>query len=254
MPSDDVPAVKAAATSFEVLEAVRELDGAGVSEIARHLDRSKSGVFKHVKTLAGGGYLVQQGNEYRIGLGMWALGSGTLERFPTENAENAVDSLEASVDRTVSLALYEAGNAVVAYVNGASATEAIGRSRGDTLPLHATAAGKVILAYAPAEARDQVLNGDLSSFTGETITDPAALRSQLEEVRKRRTAVDRGEYVADVECVAAPIVRSPENPVGAITVSGTPDEQDGGPIEDGVEALLVSASRSVENSIGRVEE
>lgn len=251
MAKDNAPAVKAAAASFEVLEAVRELDGAGVSEIARHLDRSKSGVFKHVNTLADGGYLVRRGNEYHVGLGTWALGAHILGRFPTANAENAVDSLAASVGRTVSLVLYEAGNAVVAYVNTAPDEEAAGRSTGDRLPLHATAAGKVILAYAPAETREQALADDLTSFTDETITDAETLRSELEAVQQRRTAVDREEYVGGIERVAAPIVRSPGDPVGAIAISDTTTDQDGTLIEEGVQGLLVSASRSVENSMGR---
>jgi len=251
--TDDGRYVSAAATSFEVLEAVRELDGAGVSAIARHLDRSKSGVFKHVKTLAAGGYLVQRADEYHVGLGTWALGTDTLDRFPTDNAENAVDSLAASVDRTVSLVLYEAETAVVAYVNDAPSTEGVGPARGDTQPLHATATGKVILAYAPAETRERVLDADLRSFTDETVTDPDALRTELEGIRQRRTAVDREEYVEGVECVAAPIVRSPGDPVGAIAISETTAGLDGVPVEEGAQGLLVSASRSVENSMGRDE-
>ncbi|MCU4801951.1 IclR family transcriptional regulator [Halobacteria archaeon HArc-gm2] len=251
MTEDDARLVNAAATCFEVLEAVRELDGAGVSAIARHLGRSKSGVFKHVKTLAAGGYLVQQGHEYHVGLGTWALGTDTLERFPTENGENAVDSLAASVDRTVALVLYEAETAVVTYVNNAASTEGVGPARGDTQPLHATAAGKVILAYAGETVRERVLEGDLTSSTGEQVTDPDALRAELEAVRQRRTAVDREEYVEGVECVAAPIVRSPGDPVGAIVISGTTDDLDGTPIEEGTQGLLVSASRSVENAMGR---
>lgn len=251
MTRDGAPAVKAAATSFAVLEAVRELDGAGVSEIARHLDRSKSGVFKHVKTLAGGGYLVRRGDEYRVGLGLWALGATTLDRFPTADAEKAVDSLAASVDRTVSLILYEAGSAVVTYVNDASAAGGISRARGDTLPLHATAAGKVILAYASAETVDQVIDADLTASTDETTTDPETLRAELDEIRKHRTAVDREEFVDGVECVAAPIVRLSGDPAGAISISGSTADRDGPPVEEGVQGLLVSASRSVENAMGR---
>lgn len=251
MINDDGPAVKAAAASFEVLEAVRELDGAGISEIARHLDRSKSGVFKHVNTLADGGYLVQRGDEYHVGLGAWALGTRVLDRFPTDEAENAVDSLAASVDRTVSLVLYEDGNAVVTYVNDGPGDEASGLSPGDRLPLHATAGGKVILAYAPAETQDRVLETGLTSFTDETITDAETIRSELEAVQQRRTAVEREEYVDGVECVAAPIVRSPGDPVGAIAISDTIPDDGGTPIEEGTQGLLVSASRSVENSLGR---
>lgn len=249
MAQGDEPFVKAARTSFEVLEGVRELDGAGISELARHLDRSKNGVYKHIKTLAAEGYLVQREDSYHVGLGTWALGTGALDHFPLEQGENAVDSLAASVDRTVSLVLYEEAESVISYVNEYSGGDSIGRSVGDRLPLHATAAGKVILAYAGEDTIERLIHDDLPSFTDETITDPDALRSELTTIRERRTAVDREEYAEGVECVAAPIVRTPGDPVGAITISGTTAELAGTPIETRVEGILVSASRSVENSL-----
>lgn len=242
--------VKATGTSFEVLEAVRELDGAGVSEIARHLDRSKSGVYKHVRTLADGGYLVRQGDGYSVGLGLWALGASARDRLPIEEGIDAVDSLAASVDRPVSLVLYESGDAVVVHVDAPRGTGPVGHDRGDVLPLHATAAGKVVLAYASEEGRERVLDGELARFTDETVTDPAALREELNAVRERRTAVDRGEFDAGVECVAAPIVKRPGDPIGAVSVTGTIDESDAASIEDSVQGLVVSAARSVEHSLG----
>ena len=245
----DEPFVKAARTSFEVLEGVRELEGAGISELARHLDRSKNGVYKHIKTLAAEGYLVRRGDSYHVGLGTWALGTNVLDHFPLEQGETAVDSLAASVDRTVSLVLYENGEGVVAYVNDSSGSKGIGRSVGERLPLHATAAGKVVLAYAGDAAFKRVVDDELPPLTDETITDPDALRAELAAVRKRRTAVDREEYADGVECVAAPIVQGPDDPVGALVVSGTTAELDETPIESDVEGILVSASRSVENSL-----
>ena len=250
MAQGDEPFVKAARTSLEVLEGVRELDGAGISELARHLDRSKNGVYKHIKTLAAAGYLVQRGEHYHVGLGAWAIGAGALDHFTLEQVKNAVDSLAASVNRTVSLVLYENGESVVAYVNESAGRDGVGRSVGDRLPMHATAAGKVILAYAGEDTIRRLVTDDLPAFTDETITDPDALRDELETIRQRRTAIDREEYTDGVECVAAPIVRSPGNPVGAISVSETTAELDGTPIESRLEGILVSGSRSVENSLG----
>ncbi|MFC7197092.1 helix-turn-helix domain-containing protein [Halosimplex aquaticum] len=115
MTPDDGKTVQTAVTSFEILEGIRELDGAGPTALADHLDRSKSGVYKHVRTLADRGYLVEDGGEYRLGLGMWTLGAGARSEYPVEAGRRTVDSLVASVGHVASLVVYENGVASSVY-------------------------------------------------------------------------------------------------------------------------------------------
>lgn len=233
--------------SFEILEAVSELDGAGVSELARHLDRSKSGVYKHLRTLVQQGYLVTEGTTYHVGLPLWTMGAGARERFPVEAGRAAVDSLAASIDTVVSLVLYESGAAVSAYQQRPPGTERSELGVGDRYPLHATAAGKAVFAYLPeAERQSRLAADDFTALTDATITEPAALADELAAVRERRTAFERGEYAPDVRGVAAPILDA-GTPVGAIAVSGTESELGSTRLEDEIPGIVVSASRSVEN-------
>ena len=249
MADSDGPAVEATAMSFEIIEAVSELDGAGVSELARYLDRSKSGVYKHLQTLTEADYLVKTGTTYHVGLSLLTLGAGARERFPVEAGKTAVDSLAASIDNTVSLVLYERGTAVSVYQQRPPGVERTDRTVGDPYPLHATAAGKAILAYLPADERRAALDdGGRAALTESTLTDDEALADELDAVRERRTAFERGEHRRAIRGVAAPILAAGD-PSGAIAVSGTDAELDSQRLEQEIPGIVVSASRSVENAV-----
>ncbi len=87
-------------------------------------------------------------------------------------------------------------------------------------PAHVAAPTKAILAALPrSEAREVIRRLGLKRFTKNTITDRDALEGELAEAADKGYAVDRGEYLEDIRCVAAAIVDGESYPVGAITCS-----------------------------------
>jgi DNA-binding IclR family transcriptional regulator len=86
-------------------------------------------------------------------------------------------------------------------------------STGSRLPLHATGAGKVLLAHAPPDVRDQVL-GDLRRLTPYTLTHAGRLRDQLRRVREQGYATTSEEMTLGMSSVAVPVVRAPAAPGG----------------------------------------
>lgn len=246
MTDRDTADVKTARTSFAVVKAVAELDGAGVSELARYLDRSKGGIYKHVKTLTDLGYLRKNGDTYRLGIEFWTLGTTVRDRFLNGRITSVIDNLAASIGHVVTLVIYEAGTAVVVYASVPSRVDVQPYEPGDRLPLHASAAGKAILAYLPEAERDELLAGDLEAYTDTTMTDHETIEAAIEEIRNQRIARERGEYEAGVECVAAPIIDNSSYPRGSIAVTSASEQL----LDNGLEAdvsLIVSASKSLEN-------
>jgi DNA-binding IclR family transcriptional regulator len=75
---------------------------------------------------------------------------------------------------------------------------------GSTVPLHATAVGKLYLAYAP----DAVAlgKGPLEAFTPSTRTSPAVLAVELERVRRQGYAENRDEWIPGLSAIAAPVL------------------------------------------------
>ncbi|GAY09842.1 IclR family transcriptional regulator [Pseudonocardia sp. N23] len=88
----------------------------------------------------------------------------------------------------------------------------------ETVPMHATALGKCLLAFAPLvtpAARDL----DLQRYTGRTATTPAALESQLVAARRRGCATGFAEYTQGVGGAAVPLRGAGGLAVGALGIS-----------------------------------
>ena len=90
---------------------------------------------------------------------------------------------------------------------------------GALLPMHATAMGKVLLAYHPYLAED-LSNGSLPRFTACTITDPKLLAIELEQVQEQGWSSSLEELIEGETSFAAPIRDRQGVAVGAIAISG----------------------------------
>jgi len=91
---------------------------------------------------------------------------------------------------------------------------------GETLPLHATAVGKIQLAFATEEEQKARLPENLKRITAKTVTERATLLQQLKSAVENGYAVDSGEYVEEVRAVAVPIKDYTGHVVGALAISG----------------------------------
>jgi DNA-binding IclR family transcriptional regulator len=119
------------------------------------------------------------------------------------------------------------------------------------VPLHCTAAGKVLLAgLSEAMLERVVAERGLPARTPHTITDPVALRQCLIEVRRRGYAIDAEENELGGYCYAAPICDVARQPVGAVSVSFPAA---GAPAADRVQRSIeavTEAGRRISESLG----
>lgn len=92
---------------------------------------------------------------------------------------------------------------------------------GHRAPLYCTAAGKAILSQFPADQLDAyVTTTDLEQITPQTLVSGDALGREIAVIRKQGFAIDDEEFEPGVRCVAAPILDSTGECIGAISVSG----------------------------------
>jgi DNA-binding IclR family transcriptional regulator len=84
---------------------------------------------------------------------------------------------------------------------------------------HALALGKVVLALSPPEAVERYVELGLRYFTPNTITSPEELRAELRTIRRTGVAVEREEFDGDFCCLAAPILDTRRQFLGAVGVS-----------------------------------
>jgi len=93
---------------------------------------------------------------------------------------------------------------------------------GERHPPHATALGKVLLAFT-RWWQLRVLQGGrgtLAAYTSRTVVDPAGLRAEVDVVRRRGYAVEVGEHRPHRAGVAAPVRAFGGLGVGAIALVG----------------------------------
>jgi DNA-binding IclR family transcriptional regulator len=195
----------------------------GVTDIAASIGVHKSTAFRLVSTLEQH-RLVEQLSErgkYRLGFGLVRLAGATTARMNlAEESRPFCRQLAAEFNETVNIAVLDADAAVNIAQEQGTATVTAQNWIGKRTPLHATSSGKVLLAWAPDAQLRGILEGTPDRFTPNTITGGAALRAELDRVRRQDWAGTAEELEIGLNAVAAPI-RGPGGMVlAAISISG----------------------------------
>jgi 2-aminomuconate deaminase len=120
----------------------------------------------------------------------------------------------------------------------------IGHSAGDTVPLHCTAVGKVLLAWLEAKAREQFLDRlELERFTEHTITQRAPLARALREVDQRGFALEDEEWEDGLRSIAVPVRNGHGGVIAALAVSAPLSRLDDAALGRAHQALAERALR-----------
>jgi DNA-binding IclR family transcriptional regulator len=122
---------------------------------------------------------------------------------------------------------------------------------GSRLPAYCSGLGKAILAYSDEEKVERVLTGPMPALTSATITAPARFRRELDTIRQRGIAYDRGEGTVGIVCVAAPILDYCGRAVAAISVTGPRQRLRVVRFEAAVRTAALSISRLLNTAIQR---
>lgn len=232
--------VRTTARSFDIIETLRELDGARLTEISAHLDLPDSTVHNHLRTLVQRGYVVRNDNTYRVSLRFLEIGEYARSRRKIcEVAKPEIDKLAAEIDESASLLVEEDGRGVYVYDAQGDTSIPLDTHPGKHVALHATALGKAVLAYLPESRVEEIFERrGLPARTAKTITDREELATELEAIRETGYAVDSEERVRGVRCVAVAIKNENGQVIGAVSVSGPASRIDADPNGRLLEELL----------------
>ena len=216
------PPMKTAATQFEIIETIVDLDGARVSELAAELDRPDSTVHDYLRSLTELGYLIQKGDEYHLSTRFLELGVRQRDKRELyKQARPKVDDLAVETGEHASLMIEEHGRGVLLHTARGEDAVQVDTHSGMRIRLHTTAPGKVVLAHLPEERIDEIVNElGLPAMTQQTITDKDALLESLEMIREQGYALDREERIEGMRAVAAPIFGRDNYVAGAISIYG----------------------------------
>jgi DNA-binding IclR family transcriptional regulator len=195
-----IAAVERGLAVLDVLAAGREL---GTNEVARLTGINASTVSRLLATLAHAGYVehVAESGRYRLGLRLLELGNAVLARLDLrEIAHPHLRALAEETGETVTLSAPGEGHAVtVDFVQSSSVVQSVARLGRPSIG-HATAAGKIVLAFTEGDPPAK-----LEAYTDRTITDRRRLAAELEGIRSQCFAEAVGEREPELNAIAAPV-------------------------------------------------
>lgn len=240
--------IRSLALGLQILEAlVKDGRERGISELARQLGTTKWRIFRQMHTLCEHGFLRQNGKaeKFDIGPRTYALLEALPNRFDfvREGRPELVRLRDERGHTTVMAALVDdRAVTVVAAEPGRRAVQ-FNLKLGATFDLHASAHGKVALAFGPPHLLESVIARGLTAHTDHTITDPARLRREVQKIRLCGWAVAPEEAFRGVNTLVAPILSGENKYLGSIGVFGSIDHIPRTPDPKDVQAVRKAAAR-----------
>ena len=158
-----------------------------VNEISKELGIPKSTIYRLIKIMMK--YeLMEQDNEtsgYRLGIRIFQMGNIVkYQRRVGEIAHPFLVELRNITKETVILVVIEGHRSLVLReVEGVHMVR-LTHDEGRTMPLHAGASSKIVLAHLSAGEQDEIIQEGLPGFTENTITDAIELKKELAKIRE----------------------------------------------------------------------
>ncbi len=196
----------------------------GVREIARKVQLSSSATGRLLAAMKDLGILSQNPQTRAYSMGARALswaGMYTATLDVRNQALPAMEDLHHSTQETISLYILDGNERVCVERMESLQNVRIVARLGRRLPLHAGAAGKVMLAFLSVPRQNDFFRtAQLQPLTSHTLVEPAQLRAELAKIHEAGVAVSYGEWIDDAAGVAAPILDDTGQAIAALTISG----------------------------------
>jgi len=221
--------IKAVEMSMRILQALQNLEGAGVTELADEVGTTKATVHNHLRTLENQDLVVQEtDDQYDIGLRFLEVAHYAKSRFPISKlVKEEVDKLAEQSGEMALFTVEEHWKGVTMYVAYGEKSVQTPIYVGNREHLHNTAVGKAILAHKPAEEVERFLEEEgLTKVTEQTITERDEFLDELEEIRKRGLAFNREEAIHGLVGVGVPVKFYDGFVAGALSIIGPGSRMD----------------------------
>ncbi|WP_031469487.1 IclR family transcriptional regulator [Sciscionella sediminilitoris] len=209
--------------AFDLLEMIIESpEPRGLGELVSASGLTKPTVRRLLLGLEGQGFVRQDAQRrYVVGARVLDVAATALGNVDlVADSQGVLSDLRSRLSATVTLSVYADRQLHPAATLAPNAPYKVAGRGVAATGLHATAAGKSVLAcLSDADVGWLLGTGELERYTAGTVTDPGELRAQLGEVLRRGYAVNDEESQPGVRCVAAPVRNYLSRPMAAVSVS-----------------------------------
>jgi len=217
--------IRSAARALQVLRAIgASPSGLTAAEIAAELELGQATTYRLLATLHDGDYIGRQPGEHRyiLGRAVDELGRAVQSQLVvTPEVRAALRGVHDDAEAPAYLTVFRGDDIAVAHIEDSLRHPQITQLHvGFSEASHVTAFGKLMLASRDETQLARYLERHgLRSLTHDSVSDAAALREQLEDVRAQQLAVEIEEYLPKLACIAAPVRNATERLIGAVSVS-----------------------------------
>lgn len=206
------------------LAVVRAFDGENpqltLADAARRSGLSRATARRVLHTLVAEGYAATDGRTFRLTPRILELGFSYLSALGLPAlAQPHLEALSARVGESTSLAVLDDDQVVYVARVATHRIMSVAITVGTRFPAYATSMGRVLLAALDDAEADALLAGELAARTPRTLTDPAALRAELDRVRAQGWAAVDQELERGLRSIAAPVRDAAGTVVAAVNVS-----------------------------------
>lgn len=235
--------------SLEVIKAIRDLGGAGVTELAEHLEYPISTVHSHVSALKNHALVVKRSEKYYLGVRFVSFGEYVRRSNPVyQEGRRIVDRLAEDTGDLAACGVEQNGIVTLLHIRSGNKSIDNHPEVGMGTLAHLTAIGKAILAFREEPFERIVDSWGLPRATQNSITGHEELRAELEETRERGVATGDEELFVGIKDVAAPIVVD-GTVLGAIGLSGPSQRFSEERIRNDLTDRLLGAANTIEVQI-----
>jgi IclR family transcriptional regulator, KDG regulon repressor len=231
---------------------VAKTPGLGVTELAQRSGNTKARAFRMLFTLEKNGLLFRDGYTptYSLGynalyLGVAAEGQISLARL----AKNYLREVGIACNENVQIRIRDGIESVCIGRWESTHHIRVQTELGNRRPLYAGASGKILLAFAPDEIREYILNTERMRYTGATLVSRSSLKQSINKILRTGYTVSYGEMSIDAVAIAAPVFNANAEVIAAISIAGPASRIKESEIE-GMAKLVVKAAHELSLNLG----
>ncbi|MCO8268273.1 IclR family transcriptional regulator [Haloferax sp. AB510] len=220
-PNEPGRSLKTLENALAIIDVIQERDALTIGEITDEVGFARSTVHGYVKTLENEDYLTKQNGSYKLGMAF--LDKGGDVRIRDQQFRTTIPKIEEIAEETGERAQFIVEeHGIGTYIHTAIGNNAVrADSRiGKRINLHASSAGKSILAHLPHSRVTEIIDQHgLPALTENTVTDQEILFDELQKIRDRGYAVSDEESIGGLRAVGAPVL-SNDTVIGGVSISG----------------------------------
>jgi IclR family KDG regulon transcriptional repressor len=227
-PAYFIPSVDLAARVLQLLSRYRTARSS-LTEVASATGDNKTTCLRVLKTLQIHGLVRYDDDTHQYSLGIGAVVIGARAEEGLDYVSYVKPCLKEASERTslTAVLVQRVSDDRLMYV---AKQESLSRARvnisvGNRFPITEVSYGKWLLAYIDPAEREKILASGLRQVTPATLTDVAAYREQLSQIRADGVLVSLEEYVPGVCAISAPILKGESDLLGVMAVLGLASSQ-----------------------------